>query len=228
METNVFIQAMQHPSPLFRDRTHAGTELANHLLQYSSADNTYIFALVRGGVIVGRAVADRLNLPLHPCIVRKINHPTHREFGLGAISGEGAMYLDEMTMSDHGFRRDHLEPIIQQERVEFDHRRTLFAADKNPNVEGATVLLVDDGAATGISMMAAIADMHAKKANKVVVCLPVCAPDLIPAFEHEVSKVICCSAPSPLNSVSEWYESFPQVSNDEALAFLHANVMPQS
>ncbi|MBP9773933.1 MAG: hypothetical protein KBD00_04900 [Candidatus Peribacteraceae bacterium] len=215
---------MQHSSPLFRDRTHAGTELANHLLQYSGADNTYIFALVRGGVIVGRAVADRLNLPLYPCIVRKINHPTHREFGLGAISGEGAMYLDEMTLSDHGFSYDHLEPLLQQERTEFHHRRQLFAAEKNPNVEGATVLLVDDGAATGISMMAAIADMHTKKAKEVIVCLPVCAPDLIAAFEHEVSKVICHSTPSPFNSVSEWYEYFPQVSNEEALAFLHAQV----
>ncbi|MDD5739267.1 MAG: phosphoribosyltransferase family protein, partial [Candidatus Peribacteraceae bacterium] len=156
----------------FPSRTDAGLKLAASLRSYAGKKGVLILALVRGGVVVGKAIADTLKLPLFPLVVRKLGHPAHREFALGAIAEGGGTFLDESSMRMSGITWEDMEPIIEEEMEELKRRKEVYAVRTRPDLSGMTVILVDDGAATGASLFAAIDDLRTYKVRKIIVALP--------------------------------------------------------
>src|SRR3989338_3019095 len=180
----------------FSDRTVAGTELGKTLQEYKGKPDTLILALVRGGVVIGHALADTLHLPLYPYIVRKIGHPGHREYGLGAIAEGGATYLDEAAMAMSSVTWDDLEPVIDEETEELARRKKKYTVHPRPPLEGKTIILTDDGAATGSTLFAAIRDLRKAKVEKIIVALPVCPPDVVDALETRADEVHVLAQPA--------------------------------
>ncbi|MFH1444583.1 MAG: phosphoribosyltransferase family protein [Candidatus Peregrinibacteria bacterium] len=206
----------------FRSRTDGGIRLAEALKQFKNAKSTCILALVRGGVVVGRALANELKLPLYPYVVRKLGHPTHREYALGAIAENGSTYLDEPTMRMSGISWEDLEPIIEEETEELKRRKDAYSVAARPDLTGTTVILVDDGAATGASLFAAIEDLRKAKVKKIVVALPVCPPDTVAQLKKKTDDITVIATPEPFEAVGLWYQEFPQVEDAEVLQLLAA------
>jgi predicted phosphoribosyltransferase len=204
----------------FSSRTSAGTALAEELLEFKKAKNTLILALVRGGVVIGRALADKLKLPLFPFIVRKLGHPAHREFALGAISEGGGTFLDDATMRAHKVTWEDMEPIIEEEMAELERRKGTYLVHARPDFSGKTVILTDDGAATGASLFAAIEDLRKANVKKIIVALPVCPPDTAARLQEKADDVIALATPEPFEAVGLWYREFPQVTDLEVLRLL--------
>lgn len=179
-----------------------------------------MLGLVRGGVAIGRVLGDELRLPLFPYVVRKIGHPSHREFGVGAIAEGGATYFDRETMRMYGLTDGELEAIIEEERAELERRRKAYAITLRPSLQGKTVILTDDGAATGGTMFAAVEDVRRQGVAKVVVALPVSPPDTVEALRRVADAVVILATPEPFNAVGQWYVSFPQLTDEDVLIFL--------
>lgn len=204
----------------FASRSAAGEELAALLKTYAGRKDTLVLALVRGGVVVGRALADALQLPLFPYVVRKLGHPGHREYALGAIAEGGGTSLDEASMRSGSVTWEDMEPIIEEEMEELKRRKEAYAVRARPDLKGKTVLLVDDGAATGASLFATIEDLRARNVKKIVVGLPVSPPDTAVKLTEKADDVIVLSAPDPFDAVGRWYREFPQVTDAEVLQTL--------
>lgn len=204
----------------FSNRTQAGQSLAEALQDYRTKPETIILALVRGGVVIGRALADALNLPLYPYIVRKLGHPGHREYGLGAIAENGATYLDETAMRMSGITWEDLEPVIEEETQELKRRAEKYLVKARPPLKDKTIILTDDGAATGSTLFAAIEDLRKAKVRKIVVALPVAPPDTKEELKKRADAVVVLATPTPFNAVGAWYRDFPQVEDEEVLRLL--------
>lgn len=209
-----------HPRDAFRNREEAGTLLAEKLTAYKGKPNTIILALVRGGVAVGRVLADTLHLPLFPYVVRKIGFPGHREFGIGALAEGGATHLDEDTMQAYGLTFADIESIIEEETCETQRRMQTYAVRPRPDLKGATVILTDDGAATGGTMFAAIDDVRKAHAKKVTVALPVCPPDTAGHLRKRADDIVILHTPSNFDAVGRWYRDFPQLEDGEVINLL--------
>lgn len=207
-------------TPPFQTRTEAGNALAGELAAYKGAKDTLILALVRGGVVIGRALADQLRLPLFPYIVRKLGHPGHREFALGAIAEDGATFLDEATMRAHGVEWADMEPIIEEEMRELERRKSAYLVQARPDLKGKTVILTDDGAATGATLFAAIEDLRKAEVKKVIVALPVGPPDTTEQLKEKADEAIILATPEPFEAVGLWYREFPQIEDEEVLRLL--------
>lgn len=201
-------------------RESAGRILAGSLGAYAGKNNALILALVRGGVVVGDAIAAILDLPLYPYVVRKLGHPGHREFGLGAIAEGGSTTLDEATMLSHGTTWNEMEPVIDEEMQELNRRKAAYAIRPRPDLAGKTVILTDDGAATGSTMLAAIQDMEKAKVKKVVVALPVCPPHTAKLIRKKADQLVTIATPEPFEAVGKWYRQFDQVEDEEVIALL--------
>lgn len=212
----------------FADRTEAGVFLAEKLTHYAGAPATLILALVRGGVAVGQAMTDRLQLPLFPYVVRKIGHPGHREFGVGAIAEGGSITWDADTRKMYGLTSEDLQPIVDEEQRELRRRVQAYAVTTRPPLRGKTVILTDDGAATGGTMLAAIEDVRKANADKVVVALPVAPPDTALRLRERADETIILSTPSTFNAVGQWYLSFPQLSDGDVLTMLRSHAGTQA
>lgn len=206
----------------FEDRRDAALQLAEKLQAYKGHSGVVILALVRGGVEIGSSLADALNLPLYPYVVRKLGHPSHREYGLGAIAEGGATYLDEPAMQMSDVTWEDMEPIIEEEMEEMKRRRAAYLVDARPSLEGKTIILTDDGAATGGTMFAAIRDVRNAKAKEIIVALPVCPPDTAAQLQKRADKLIVLATPEPFDAVGAWYLNFPQLTDEDVLRLLHA------
>jgi putative phosphoribosyl transferase len=204
----------------FRDRHEAGLALARELKAYKGKKNALILALVRGGVMIGEAMARELKLPLYPYVVRKLGHPDHREFGLGALAEGGSTHLDEVTMHAYGVEWYDMEPVIDEEMEELSRRKKAYMVNPRPDLKGKTVILTDDGAATGVSMLAAIEDLRKANVKKIIVALPVAPPETAEALWRHADQVIVLSTPALFDAVGKWYVEFPQVEDNEVLAVL--------
>lgn len=204
----------------FVDRTAAGTALAEKLQEFRGKPDSVVLAMVRGGVVIGRAVADALKLPLYPYVVRKLGHPEHREYGVGAIAEGGATYVDDATMKMMDLSWENLEPVIAEEKAELKRRREAYLVSARPPLTGKTVILVDDGAATGSTLFAAIEDLRNARINKLIVALPVCPPDTAEKLKKRSNAFVVLATPEPFEAVGKWYEEFPQVEDQEVLALL--------
>lgn len=205
---------------MFNNRAEAGKLLAEKLTAYKSKPNTLVLALVRGGVAIGRVLADELTLPLFPYVVRKLGHPSHREYGLGAIAEGGATYLDEGAMKWSGVTWEDLEPIADEEMKEMQRRVQAYNVRPQPDLKGKTIILTDDGAATGGTMFAAIDDVRQRAAERIVVALPVCPPDTSAKLRKKADACVIFQEPANFHAVGQWYRNFPQLEDSEVHALL--------
>lgn len=206
----------------FPGRTDAGHSLAKQLERHRSASDTLVLALVRGGVVIGRSIADELRIPLFPYVVRKLGHPENREYGMGAIAEGGAMHMDEKAMQWNGVTWEQMQPIIEEETKEMTRRKKAYLIDARPPLAGKTVILTDDGAATGATLFAAIEDLRNAKVRKIILALPVCPSDTAITLRGLVDEAVILTTPTPFNAVGQWYRDFPQVEDEEVLSLLSA------
>jgi putative phosphoribosyl transferase len=198
----------------FRDRAEAGRLLAERLSRYSGRDDVVVLALPRGGVPVAYEVARALGAPLGVFVVRKIGVPGHEELAMGAIASGGVLVLDENIVRALDLDRDQLEHAIGSELRELERRQAAYGGEAL-DVEGKTVILVDDGLATGSTMRAAAEAVHRMTPARVVVAVPVAAEETCDQFRDVVDEIVCDLTPKPLHAVGLWYDDFTQTSDDE-------------
>jgi putative phosphoribosyl transferase len=205
----------------FLDRTDAGKQLVNALRKYDKAKDTVVVGLLRGGVETAKVVTQTLHLPFIPYAVRKIGHPANPEFGLGAIAQGGGTYLDEETMLMEGVSFEDIDVIVDQEMEELRRRKTLFTANTDSlSLANKHVIIIDDGAATGATILAVIEDMRAAKVKRITVALPVCPAETVQELKNAADSVIALATPSPFLAVGQWYITFPQLSDEDVLRLL--------
>jgi putative phosphoribosyl transferase len=200
----------------YRDRRHAGRELASKLLEYADRPDVIVLALPRGGVPVAYEVATALRAPLDVFIVRKLGVPGHEEYAMGAIATGGVRVLDERVIRTARVTRAELDAVTAAEQRELERRERQYRGDRpSPNVAGRAVILVDDGLATGATMRAAVAALREEGAARVVVAVPIAPPETCDAFRDIVDDIVCARTPEPFYAVGLWYEDFSQTTDDE-------------
>jgi len=206
---------------MFNDRSDAGVQLASKLKDYKNQKDILVLALPRGGVVTGYEIARLLNAPLDVVIVRKIGFPGQLEFGIGAISETGTVVLNELTISTYGVPKDYIEHEISRQKEEISRRVKLYRkGGKLPDLEGKTVILTDDGVATGGTMKAAIATLKQEKLNKLIVALPVAPSTVADELKQMVDEFICIETPFDFMAVGSYYYDFTQVSDEEVVELL--------
>ena len=206
----------------FRDRAEAGRELGERLAEeYAGRPDVLVLALPRGGVVVGREVADRLDAPLDVLVVRKLGFPGQSELAMGAIASGGVRVLNEALLEQTGVSQGLVDDVVARERVELERREALYRGDRAaPDVAGKTVLVVDDGLATGSTMLAAVQALRSLRAGRVVVAVPTAPRQTCEALEDVADEVVCLRQPDPFYAVGLSYEDFAEVSDDEVRALL--------
>jgi putative phosphoribosyl transferase len=205
----------------FRDRAEAGRLLAKRLRGYAGREDVVVLALPRGGVPVAYEVAKELGAPLGIFMVRKLGVPGHEELAMGAIASGGVLVLDERLVRALGIDQAALERTIAAEARELERREAAYdGSRKAPQLDGKTVILVDDGLATGSTMRAAALAVRPLNPAKVVVAVPVAAPETCDQFRDVVEEIVCEVTPRPFRAVGLWYEDFSQTSDDEVRELL--------
>lgn len=201
---------------LFRDRTEAGQKLAKFLQLYADQPDTLVLALPRGGVPVGFEIATALNLPLDVCLVRKLGVPHHKELAMGAIASDGVRVLNQDIVKAYSISSDIIEQVTTIELQELQRRNRVYRGDRpSPPIEGQSIILVDDGLATGATMRAAIATLKSRQPKQLIVAVPVAPLDTCEDIEKNVDQTICLLNPSVFHSLGLWYENFEQTSDEE-------------
>jgi putative phosphoribosyl transferase len=207
---------------IFADRTDAGAALASRLLEYRGTP-AYVLGLPRGGVPVAKEVARELGVPLDVFIVRKLGAPGHDELAIGAIASGGMTVLNREAIAELGVDARTIDSIAARESIELERRERAYRGGRPlPNVRGKTVILVDDGLATGSSMLAAVRAWRAFDPAQIVVAVPVAPEDTVAQLEREADRVVCVAMPRPFRGVGAWYRDFRQVEDDEVRALLDA------
>ena len=211
------------PGERFADRVDAGRRLAGALASagYDHADDLLILALPRGGVPVAYEVARRLGAPLDVFLVRKLGVPGHEELAMGAIASGGVVVLNENVVEHARVRPEEIERVAVAERAELARREREYRGTRPPpDARDNTVILIDDGLATGASMRAAAEAVKRLGPRKVVVAVPVAAPETCEQFRDEVDDVVCALTPEPFAAVGMWYEDFSQTTDAEVTDLL--------
>lgn len=203
----------------FQDRRHAGRVLAQKLAHYQGQPNLLVLALPRGGVAVGYEVARALEAPLDVLIVRKLGFPGHEEYAMGAIASGGVRVMNPMP--GVALDTEAVAAVVAREENELIRREQLYRSQRPPvGIAGRTVILVDDGLATGASMRAALLAVAQQQPARVVVAVPVGAEDSCRELRPEADELVCAAMPEPFHAVGLWYEKFPQASDEEVRALL--------
>jgi putative phosphoribosyl transferase len=211
---------MMRPSVLFEDRTHAGRELAGELLALRASE-PIVFALPRGGVPVAAQAARALHAPLEVLMVRKLGAPRNRELAVGALAEDGTAIVDTALAARVGLTRADIEGLLAREQRELRRQVARFRDEFDPvDVRGRTVLVIDDGLATGLSDLAAVRALRARRAAPIIVAAPVGSPEAVRMLRGEADEVICVRIPRELLGVGRWYRDFSPVSDEEVLALL--------
>jgi putative phosphoribosyl transferase len=206
---------------MFWNRSDAGIQLALKLGRYRGRGDTIILALPRGGVATGYELARALNAPLDVLIVRKIGFPGQQELAVGAVSETGTVVLNQSIISSGGVSSDYIQAEGEQQKQEIARRIALYRAGKSlPALEGKTVILVDDGVATGATIKAAIETLKQEKLARLVVALPVGPPETVDALRTMVDDIVCLLTPKYFTSVGIHYQDFTQVSDQEVVDLL--------
>ncbi len=201
---------------IFKNRAQAGMALAERLNAYAGHADAIVLGLPRGGVPVGFGIAEALQLPLDILLVRKIGVPGYEEFAMGAIASGGQRVVKPAVIAMFDVDNRVVDAIAQRELLELERREKLYRAGRSlPQLEGRTVMLVDDGLATGCTMLAAIAAAREQHPARVIVAVPVGAPDACAKIRTEADELVCLKTPEPFYSVSLWYGEFAQVTDDE-------------
>jgi putative phosphoribosyl transferase len=206
---------------IFSNRAEAGQLLAEKLKKYAGRDDVIVLGLPRGGVPVAYEVARRLGVPLDVFIVRKLGVPGFEELALGAIASGGVRVLNEDVVRALPNANELIESVTTRELAELGRREQIYRNGRPaPDIGGRTVILVDDGLATGATMRAAVAALRQLGAAKIVVAVPVGAADTCREIEQEVDETVCAMAPEWFQAVGQFYEDFSQISDDEVRELL--------
>jgi putative phosphoribosyl transferase len=205
----------------FRDREEAGQRLARELSRYSGRGDVLVLALPRGGVPVGWEVARALGVPMDVFLVRKLGVPGHEELAMGAIASGGVRVLNEEVISMIGIDEGTIARVAAEEQRELERRERAYRGDRPElKLEGRTVILVDDGLATGSTMRAAAVAVRALEPARLIVAVPVGALETCEQFGPEADEVVCAFTPEPFYGVGMWYENFVQTSDEEVCELL--------
>ena len=207
----------------FRDRTDAGQRLAARLPTYAGRRDVVVLALPRGGVPIAVEVARELGAPLDIMLVRKLGVPGHSELAMGAIAAGGVRILSEDLIAELGIPRPLVEQAVVRERLELDRRERAYRGDRPmPNLRDRTVIVIDDGLATGSTMEAAVAALRIQEPARIVVAVPVGAAETCHRLQQVADEVVCVETPTPFNAVGLWYERFDQVSDQDVIDLLRS------
>jgi putative phosphoribosyl transferase len=205
----------------YSDRAAAGRVLASRLQAYAGRHDVVVLALPRGGVPVGYEVARVLDAPLDVFIVRKLGLPGQEELAIGALASGGVRVVNADVVGPLGITQETIEIVAEREKRELERREHLYRDDGGPvPLEGRTVILVDDGLATGSTMRAATRAVRQHRPARIVVAVPVAAADACDAFRSEVDDTVCVSTPEPFYAVGAWYDHFAQVEDAVVRALL--------
>jgi predicted phosphoribosyltransferase len=199
----------------YPDRRAAGQILARQLVRFANRPDVCVLALPRGGVPVGFEVAQALNVPLDVFVVRKLGVPGHEELAMGAIASGGALVLNTEVVQHLGIPESAINAAVEREAAELSRRETLYRDKPLVDLENKTVIVVDDGLATGSTMRAAIAAVRHHKAGRIIVAVPVAAPDSVDSLGNEVDEIICPLTPRAFQAVGQWYLRFDQTTDEE-------------
>ena len=200
----------------YRDRTEAGRYLAAQLAHYANRDDVLVLALPRGGVPVAYEVAKALRAPLDIFLVRKLGVPGHEELAMGAIATGGLRVLNDDAVEYLGIPGRVIDSVAANELRELERRERAYRGDRpEPEVRGKTVILVDDGLATGSTMRAAAAALRQQNPARIVVAVPVSAPQTCDEYRMGVDEIICAMTPEPFFGVGQWYRDFSQTTDEE-------------
>lgn len=211
---------MSQAEMLFEDREDAGRRLAERLRHYAD-ENPVVFALPRGGVPVGFEVSRSLNAPLEVIVARKLGAPGQPEFGIGAVALGSVRVLNERAVQALGIPDDYLDRIAEKETAEAERRLRLFRGDlPYPDLSGRTAILVDDGLATGVTARAALFALRRMEPARLVLAVPVCAPQTLDLLRSETDDLVCLLTPADLEAVGLWYRNFTQVTDEEVIRLL--------
>ena len=218
---NRMIHVEEKKKALFRDRRDAGKKLAQKLIDYSGRKDVIVLALPRGGVPVAYEVALSLQVPMDIFIVRKLGWPGHEEMAIGAIASGGVKVLNENIVRYLNIPDALIDAVAQRELRELERRERAYRGNRLPReVKDCTVIIIDDGLATGASMRAAVAGLRAHHPARIVVAIPTAAPETCESLKHEVDEMICATMPEPFYGVSRWYEDFSQTTDEEVRMLL--------
>jgi putative phosphoribosyl transferase len=214
--------------PVFEDRDQAGRALAARLAEEHLRPPIVVLALPRGGVPVAAPVARALNAPLDLLLVRKIGAPWQSELAVGAVvdGDHPEVVVDEETSAATGASRAYIDQQAQVEWQEIERRRALYLRGRAPQpVRGATVIVVDDGIATGTTVRAALKALRRRGAARLVLAVPVAPHDTLTRLQREVDRIVCLAEPDPFRAIGLHYRNFDQLSDDEVLALLDAHAV---
>ncbi len=206
---------------MFLHRLDAGRQLAVRLLHYRDHPDVIVLALPRGGVPVAAQVARKLHVPLDVFLVRKLGVPGHEELAMGAIASGGVQVLNRDVIRALHLSELDIEAAAARETMELERRERDYRGDSPPReLRGRTIILIDDGIATGATMRAAIAALRGRDAGKIVVAVPVAAPGTCAEMESDVDEMVCLATPAVFEAVGEWYENFSQTTDAEVRQLL--------
>jgi predicted phosphoribosyltransferase len=206
----------QHITLPFRDRAEGGRILAAQLREYANRADVVVLALPRGGVPVGFEVACTLVTPLDVFVVRKLGVPGHEELAMGALAPGGVLVLNEDAVRGLNIDDSVIAAVAAREQNELERRERLYRGERPAlAAQGKTVLLVDDGLATGSTMRAAAHALRRQNPARIVAAVPIAAPDTCDALQSEADEVMCAVTPRPFHAVGLWYENFSQTTDDE-------------
>ena len=205
----------------FIDRFEAGVILAKYLKDFANKPNVIILALPRGGVPVAYEIANALSAPLEVFVVRKLGLPGHEELAIGAIASGGTVFFNEPLINQLNLDRLSIQHVIEKEREELQRREHLYrGSNPFPDLKEKIVIVVDDGIATGATMMAAIEAIRIHRPKSIVIAVPVAAYSTCEELAPLVEKIVCPLKPIDFYAVGLWYENFPQTSDTEVIALL--------
>lgn len=206
---------------IFHDRKNAGEKLAEKLKKYKGQSDVVILGLPRGGVVIANEISKKLKLPLDIIVPRKVGAPGNPELAIGAITESGEKIFDEEIVKYTRAGQEYIDKTVEEEKKEAQRRLKIYRAGKPPvDLKGKTIILIDDGIATGSTMRAAIASVKAKKAHKVVVAVPVLARDTVKKIEKEADELIYLDAPLFFGAVGTFYEIFDQTDDEEVIEIM--------
>jgi putative phosphoribosyl transferase len=213
---------------VFRNRTEAGQVLATKLTKYADRPDVLVLALPRGGVPCAYEVAQALHAPLDVFLVRKLGVPGREELAMGAIATGGVRVLNEQVIRASHTSHELIDMVIAEELKELQRRERLYRRGRPPvDVRGRTVLLIDDGLATGSTMRAAVIALRRREPDRIVVAVPVGAPETCAELRNEADEAICAQTPTPFHAVGLWYGDFTQTTDKEVRRLLERSFEEQ-
>lgn len=205
---------------ILNDRKEAGRELAKQLA-LRKCKNPIVLGMPRGGVVVAYEIARQLHAPLDVVVARKIGAPDQPELAIGAIAPHNTVVLNEGLIASFRLSQEEVQQLIAKEKIEMERRLQLYRQNQSfPDVKNNTVIVVDDGLATGLTALAAVRFLHKLKPKKLILAVGACASDSAEKLQHEVDELICLLIPEHFYAVGEWYHDFSQTTDEEVLSLL--------